>query len=828
MTSSTSSSRLASVLAVVLPLVILGSALLWFNHKEGGQLSAAATQMDNRLAQAPPDIVVLGNSLAERSVDPKLLVDGLQIPDATCQVLNVSQSRPPTWYAVLDNRVYGNAYHPRLVLVIGLIETMFSTDPGSTASVLGDYMDPDDAVIQTKTLGNDVGPLFLYPLRIRRDQLKTAFFADIRDATTGLVFASGKGSLVDRGKVVAEPALGRVFSADGAVDMSRYDRAIPIVDERKAGVKDDQSSISASYIPDLVALATSHQSRIVFVQVPLSSAMSSRPRLANVEHDLVEFLNVNGAGWLDLSQIGVPDSGFADQAHLNTSGRQQFTKVLAERLIAMGAMGDRTLARAIVPLHPSRVERIGSPPALPAVGPRLPIPDVPCSWRARLVPALPLDDYALNNAGAGMVSPVQIQEDGAILRPHGKNDELAGECKGVFNIHGDWIRLVPSSARPDPATRSYEATLSNAFPMVTQKGDQVWWIYPGTTGRFFFSEPWSDARGPFSVDATALLFGSSDLPVTLRAGDAEPARFSGGAALARAIFEGDAPRSSNWAIEVASPKNGPYVLLTALSLGQREQVSNLVGHFTGGKGQSLVLVGTPKTPFDFTFDHDPPTLEAGEITPRGSSFSLAVPDYDFLVSSSIHSATDAQGCDPIQLLVDGAAFPVSKSGCEKPKASKEPAWCHAAGYIWFSNPGQPDPRSDGHSYGVGLDPTRKCNNYRMLYPGDTLLATQKKKAFLVGADHVDIRGHRLAASGPDGLLHMKVLAAEKVLLDQKLPMSATTGGIGFDLPGRVDPSDTSLAIELSTPSDAAYYLLVSLALTEERPFEDLVVLGGNP
>jgi hypothetical protein len=827
MTSSTSSSRPASFLAaVVLPLLVLGGGYTLFSHRDPGKLSPAAEKMNERLFAAPPDVVVLGNSLAAQSIDTTMLLEGLAMGNASCQVLDVSQSRPPTWYAVLENRVYGNAYKPRLVLVIGLLETMFSTDPGSTASVLGDYLEPDDAVIQRKTLGADVGPLFLYPLRVRRDQLKTAFLAGIRDLVVGVFAGGDQGSLLERGQAVAGPALARVFSAGETIDMANWDRAIPIVEERKAGVKDDQSSLEDSYVPDLVDLATSHGARIVFVQVPLSSAMSSRPRLANVEHDLIEYLNSRGAGWLDLSQIGVPDSGFADQAHLNGTGRKQFTAALAERLLAMGATSGASLAKAMVPLRPSHAERSGQAPVLPVVGPRLAVTDLPCTWRSLLSPPLPFDDYSLTTANVGMISPVEFLEDGKPLQPHGKAEELKGECLGIFNIHGEWIRFVPTTREPDPSSRSYQAVLSKQFPMVTAKGEQVWWIYPGTTGRFVVNEPWTGERGPFSLDATVMRFGETELPVTLGLAGEDPIPFQGVSTLARAVFEGDAPQGSTWAIEIASPKEGPYALLSSLSAGQGELQSNLVGHATGGKGQSVVLVGTPKLPFDFSFDGDPPMLEPAPIIQRQKSFSFAVPKWDFLVSSNVHKATDAQGCDPTWLFVDGDPFPVARSGCEGPKAATSASWCHAPGFVWFSLPEGRDPRSDGHTYRLGLDPTRKCNNYRMIYPGDTLRATQKKKSFLVGADHLDLRGHLMPGSGPDKPLHIRVEASGKVVLDKSVDMAATTSGLGFDFDTRVDPDDNSLTIAISSPPDAAYYLLVSLAVSEERPFDDLPRAAG--
>jgi hypothetical protein len=812
---------------VLLPVLVIGAALPSFLHKETWSASAAAALMDQRLSKVPPEVVVIGTSLAGRSTDPGLLAKGLGLPEGSGYNLYVAGSSPPIWYAVLENRVFEKGLHPRLVLVVGLLDSMLSIE---TTSAVGDYMDPDDAVIQQKTLRKNVGSPALFQLRVRRDQLKAALLSGIRNTATGLIFGEGPEAAAIRGEKIAEPALGRVFGADGAVDMKLYERAIPIVEEEHARSGGSRASVQESYIPDLVHLVNAYHSQIVFVRVPTATTPPEQPGTQSLVHDLVGYLNTQNAGWLDLSNLPLSQSDFADWTHLNAAGSKTFTNALVAHLRDMKVMDGGPLRKSSVPLQPSRMERLGKAPSLPPPSHPTALPGLPCSWRTTLpfLSELPIDDGSLRLAGLGLVSPIELRIDGQALSPHATYAEVTGECRGGFQVNKTVVRFTPPAKEPDPASRSYQAAFSDLFPIELAKGEPAFWVYPGTTGRFVFSEPWTSDRGPFGVDATAVSFGSWSQRATLGVGTGPPVEFTGAATLVRAVVEGEVPNGNEWAIDVTSPADGPYLLLTALSAGQDAQVSRIVGRSSGPEGQSLLLVGVARSAFDFDADGKLPVPISGPVKSDGSVWAIDVPGFDFLVNANIRKATDAQGCDPMQLLVDGEPATFAAASCLRVKANETQGWCHEPGRIRFSMPGKPDPRTDGHTYRAGLEPAGKCYNYRVIYPGETFRATQTRREFLTGADRLELRGYRLEASGPDGPLHVKVTASGQTLLDESVAMSASTAGVTFDLPGRVAPDDTSLSIELSTLPEEAYYLLVSLKLSEAHPFDDLSTLGGHP
>src|SRR5688572_9934788 len=112
--------------ACLLPGIAAAALLV----EAGSPLDAArvraplADEIDAALREAPPDVVVLGNSSAERDVDPVGLSEAL---GRRVWSGAIPGSFAPTWYVLLADRVLGQGHRPEVVVIadgpVGMLVT---------------------------------------------------------------------------------------------------------------------------------------------------------------------------------------------------------------------------------------------------------------------------------------------------------------------------------------------------------------------------------------------------------------------------------------------------------------------------------------------------------------------------------------------------------------------------------------------------------------------------------------------------------------------------------------------------------------------------------
>lgn len=822
MTSSTSSSRAARAAALLGPALILFIAFLFFNRPETQVVSKAARAMDERFAKAPMDVVITGNSVANRAVDLTQLASVLGTRPDSCHSAHVDASRPPTWYAVLENRIFEKGYRPRLIVVISKLEHMAETRFDGTSSLLTDFMQADDTVIQEKTYGTQIGSRTWYLMKRRRDELKEFLLAGSRNLTVGTLFTRGPGSLTERGERIAIPALEKVFGKEGAVDLTLMMRAVPVAEDSRAREAKGISLADPrdSYIPELVRLARDNGAKIVFVRVPMAPTFNMDPFPAQAEREIIEFFNELGAGWIDLSRLELGSSSFADQAHLNADGRRVFTQALGERLKQMNALEEGPMPRSLAPLVPTALKRVGVPPGIPPLARLAAKKDSTCAWRASIQVPQGISDPELAGTGAGFASPIVLLEDGVPLTPHVDYARFASSCAGAFKHIPDTLQFSPLAA--DMSTvpnHAYEARYSTDFPMKTEEGQTVWWVYPGTSAQIEFDQVWE--AGAFVVSVSALAFGNSGGMPFLQVSGSETVRMSGSGNLFRGEYRGPAPHQPVWSVQVTSPVDGPFLLLRGLTIGEGERASTVLGRSTSEKGVSLLMVGLRKPPVEYTWESAPPRLPGEKAVLYKGMIKIPLKGMEFLLGANIKKVTESKGCNPIELLQNGSPSTLAYTSCSKLMAVETPGWCMGRGGMHIRPDQISELQTSENEWSIRLLENRECADVRFLYPGDRMHIRVRKEVFSVGADLLRVLGHIIEEGEKDAEIHLKLTVRDVTILEESRKMSALKEGLDFDLGGRIPPDETQIELLVTSPADAPYFIMSSIALVESRPFESL-------
>jgi hypothetical protein len=801
------------VAAVALPLALLAGAARVLVREEPWTLSPEAARIDDRLAEADPDIVILGNSIAGAAVDPEMLADELGDPDLAVARLSVNQTRPAAWYAVLENRVYQGGHKPRIVLVASLLswtlDTGYATELGRAA--LEAQMTPDDTLIREKTFG-EAGSAPLERALRRRYELRDHLLEGIRDGVAGLLHGNPGEPVFARGRIAAEEAFDEVFGREGAVDLDLNKHVIPIADATAANqmADEDNSAPERSYLPDLAKLAQENGAKLIFVRLPLPPSNHELDRVdAETEVRAVRLMNELGVGYVDLSGLELPEAGFEDFVHVNAVGRKAVTEALGEVMADWNVLAVDHLPPAPIPRRPERVVRLGGTVSLGSLELE-PIEGTPCGFLAR---SDAIDAFSPRNtrgAGLGEISPVVVLEDGEPLRLAHTAAELSERCTGSYTHARPGLEISPREA--DPSGHAFEVQLSPEVPIVNRKGQAGWWVYPG--GSLRFSMP--SEEQPLAVDLLVEAFGGGKAPPTATVGSSHVV-FERAGTRWRAHLDAPAP-AGKWNLELASPADGPLLAIRAISLGAGDARSFVVGSPHVMTSPPVRLVGKPPTqPTKARWTSDPPAVTA--TTLPGNATRIQVERSELLAGGALR-ALGLHHCDPLRLLRGGEAL--EPSSCREVRAGNG-QYCHDGDRLLLADATAAQPE-----YRVALDPTRTCDKGLWLYPGDdvTIRATAPLE-FAIGADRLELRATVIGSNPVESSLHLRLFDGDRAIWESDLPLAdVAAGAVELDLPFRL-PNTAAPFLEVSSPAGAPYVALEVVSLSEERPFEQLPTEGAQ-
>ncbi|MFZ5481571.1 MAG: hypothetical protein ACOZNI_32715 [Myxococcota bacterium] len=794
----------AVALAVLGPVLVLGATLAWLARPDPEAAKSPLVQAQEKAVAHDPDVLLLGASKVGTDLDQDALAKALGPARDELRPLNLSGTTAPVWYAILENRVYATGKKPRLIVVYSTFDWVLATRPTGEAerAMLLAQMGADEPVLRAKSLGEGVGGATWDRVRRHRTELHTAMMGFVRDAAVGLAFAPPDAqSVVDAGAKVAAPALESLFGAQAGLDLSHVPRAIPIVEQERETAK-AATRVEDTLLPDFLALAKENGARIVFVHAPVrlaqEGAFAVDPQLLR---DAVQMINEAGAGYVDLRELRLGDAAFGDATHLNRVGRDALTKALIARLQEIGATGDGPIAPAKLPVvtKPPKVARTGSPPALPEVkptrGPRA------CGYEAPIPELRPINDFWLQTAGFGMVSPLVMLEDGAPMKAHAGREEFDEACKGAFLHQERAVKFSPTGATPDDlAKHTYAFALADEAPLRTAAGGEAWWVYPGTTLALEFEEPFA---GAFGVAIDAVVYGEPKADPVVRLGDVEaPMR---GVGLHRsASLTAPAP-GGPWSLTVSSPADGGWVLIRRLVYGNAADARFVVGSPGGTSVNVIATDGVYAAPPAPLAPLGPAVDEAGI-----ARWEIAgVPD-----TKELWSVASVAGCSPVRVLEDGKPLATPVVRVEDVKDAGKYTQVGTSLFARASDGGSP--ASNGRAYGAVLDETRRCRGLRWLYPGDALTLTVKPTfiaSLLADPTEVEVGGAAVGAGEAEATLRVRV--GDELFLEATFPVTALNSSpprlpLARPLPRGPEP----VTIELSTPPESPWVLVGSLALTE--------------
>jgi len=808
------------IVAVLAPCLILWVAWTLTGRDEGAGLSEDARQIEASLHAADPEVVLIGASTAGQAVGPKVL--GTLLSDEPVRVGTVikGSTMPPVWYVLAKERVFGAGLRPRLLVVAATPRWLMETAVVSrdAEKVMAEHMTEYDPVVAEKAYGQAGHSAAAERITHARVAARSGFQDLVREWSVGAVFGEGEGSIRERGRRIAEPALAGVFGGEGSVDLSLKARVIPVVEAPEQDRPGDQRarSVADSFVPDLVALAQSNGARIVFVWLPYPPRSAPNEELPPaVLVELVRYLNQVGAGWLDLHDLGFGPELFYDPVHMNAKGRERFTVELARALREIDALGTGPLPAAPVPFFlDHQVRREGTPATLqaPTFAPRQGDPD-------RLVAVLP-DYLAWSNrgtriAGVGPVSPLLVLEDGVPLArdPWAVPDPAPGTA--TFIGPALLVRPLEPAHLASPEGH-FTLGWSDDLPLASGP-DRGWWVYPGTS---LVVELGGPSAGAVDVSAGVVL-------EPLGAGEGAPVAQVLGTDVpltpVREALAGEVRAhlpAEGGAIRLTVPTGGPTTLVRWLHLDAGDERIDLMGSEAltqpvrvnlleqALRGKATVEGRWEDRPLDGF------TREQGE--PVGV---VDAPEYAFLSNTALAPLLRCTVCTPLRLLEDGQAMQVPSPHCKDMFRQPEHAGrvCQEGDRLMAFGLDGSVPGENGRSYSLTVVPDRKTQFGFWVVPGDCAslpAAGWQVLPLRHGATALALEGHPVGED-PGAALDLALEVGAAAMFRTSVPLAALgRGPVQVPLDEPLLPGGQGLTLRLCTPPEAPFVMLTRADLEE--------------
>ncbi len=804
--SLSSMQRIAIIAALILPLLIGGTWVGALSQPPTAEGNRLGTALDNKLAHARPELVVIGNSTANRNLAIGRLGGrlGLGALDAA-----MPGTMAPTWTVVLRDRILANGHRPRLVIIASTITNLLTLEPSSDR----DYAHMVALAGGRDPLAGRVRDGLPLPdlrgrIRHRSSTLRSSLMDGLRDLVTGLLFASD-GPILMRGNEVSTSAAAAVLG-EGGQAASGLEGWLPVgggpggVDTAEVADRPEDS-----FVAEMVDLAKAHEIELVFVRLPARERehLSSKRMVARTRA-VAEYLNERQIVFIDLAETPVDRQHYTDKIHMTREGSTVVTKALLAHIRERGVLEDRPFVPAPMPREALHTERLGAPPTVPQPAP---VKRGPCTWY------LPLRDSPLSTAAllrfSVPVSPLIVLKDGVPLdagTPDADCDNtyvhepkrILVRVKDGSGLSLGLFEAPQTQHRIDSA--SWHAAVTPRFV-----GVEATWVYPGTTTVLKGGEEWA---GKLSTSALAIDGGLQKATLTV---DGVAVQLSEVGDVMRGEYSSE---GVGYEVAWTSPADGPFLLIRDLRLDEAHVDPR---YLLGSERTSSASVNLLHAAASYA---DPPP-EIGQEPPtygrRGAS--IPIDDPNWLSLDDTMEPDHSRACVPLGVVDSAGRWINGRARAESvtfrvPKKSEglRAVWNPERRCTWWPvNPEQ---------VGIGLTRPEKRGKSRRKGPGEAFIAELAEGRWLLPGDQLSL--HVDDTSGlhaPAGRLRLRALRylqpfpLQMTLHADDIPVASWTFAephslLDLSLEVPAIPRDVPVKLELQT--DGGFLHLTRLTLSE--------------
>jgi len=291
--------------------------------------------VQTEIEQFNPEILLLGNSVLEEGIDQGQFE---QITASRTMKVSEQGTTSAYWYLVIKNNIIAAKNPPKYILLFFLDNLLTRPD----FAVMGDYMPIIDE------LAGDHEEILLqkaYPYQINslEGYLDSHFplFGE-RQTVANKIINLIKYGLPNRILNCDKPCLDHAL--DSAFESSRMlFNEIMRTDPDEASITDEEwdfsGQINKSFLPDIIQLTRESGINLILVREKSSYVETiddETPQSEDYYRDLSEYLKSQGVPILNFAYVPVITKDmFYDSMHFDASGRNVFTRLVAEGFLEL-------------------------------------------------------------------------------------------------------------------------------------------------------------------------------------------------------------------------------------------------------------------------------------------------------------------------------------------------------------------------------------------------------------------------------------------------------------------------------------------------------------
>ena len=286
------------------------------------------------LAEAEPDLVLLGNSMLGEGVDETLFSS---LMGTKTYKLGINGAASAVWYLVIKNVIAPMDDPPESVILF--FRDSFLTQPGFRVdgkyfAKVERYAGPDETLLDRLAYLDGMSPssyLATKWLPLFGDREK------IREEIVGTAKFGVPSRLMGTDSLTVELAIAGTF-ADSNMNTQLLTAAQLAAEKSPKDQShfDFRLAVEKSFLPEMVRILREKDIDLVLVRVKRRRDLNPNSRPAELEtyiEDLSEYLASRGAPFLDYTdETTLAPEHFGEGDHLNEHGRDIFTRLLARDL----------------------------------------------------------------------------------------------------------------------------------------------------------------------------------------------------------------------------------------------------------------------------------------------------------------------------------------------------------------------------------------------------------------------------------------------------------------------------------------------------------------
>src|SRR5688572_26488130 len=289
---------------------------------------------EQMLNREEPEILVLGDSVAETNVDKNLMT---QASGKRVSVISESGAGSALLYLILKNNIADANPKPEYLIVLFRDTVLTSTAfriHGNFFAMMDEFAGADDDLILQLAIRDRMNPLeklaeAYVPPFWARSKLQASLVSRVLYLPTRAVFTCNPEC--------SDEAMNKVFGNQN-FDPDQFNRAINLAEGFLYTQEslDFETQINRSLLPEIIHLCKENDIKLILVRTKtlrFSREIPEPAALTEYVTDLNTYLKKNDIPLIDFSHNDrLPPNLFIDINHLNSNGKRVFTEMLVEEI----------------------------------------------------------------------------------------------------------------------------------------------------------------------------------------------------------------------------------------------------------------------------------------------------------------------------------------------------------------------------------------------------------------------------------------------------------------------------------------------------------------